>query len=48
EEAEAQAAQVREQRKGKFSQLANLNQRDQQLYNGNSLNFEPRPDEEET
>ncbi|KAM0322701.1 hypothetical protein ACHAQA_009292 [Verticillium albo-atrum] len=49
EEAEVQAAQVREQRKGKFSQLASLNeQRDQQLYNGNSLNFEPRPDEEET
>ncbi|KAM0279677.1 hypothetical protein ACHAQH_004479 [Verticillium albo-atrum] len=48
EEAEAQAAQVREQRKGKFSQLASLNQSDQQLYNGNSLNFEPRPDEEET
>ncbi|KAK1997414.1 UBX domain-containing protein [Colletotrichum falcatum] len=43
----AEPVTVREQRKGKFSQFANPDDRknDHQLYNGNSLNFEPRPDE---
>ncbi|OHW97848.1 UBX domain-containing protein [Colletotrichum incanum] len=47
EEGGAEPVTVREQRKGKFSQFANPDDRknDQQLYNGNSLNFEPRPDE---
>ncbi|KAK2010099.1 UBX domain-containing protein [Colletotrichum eremochloae] len=47
EEGGAEPVTVREQRKGKFSQFANPNDRkgDHQLYNGNSLNFEPRPDE---
>ncbi|WYZ45562.1 hypothetical protein EsH8_VIII_000878 [Colletotrichum jinshuiense] len=47
EEAGAEPVTVREQRKGKFSQFANPDDRkgDHQLYNGNSLNFEPRPDE---
>ncbi|ROT37669.1 hypothetical protein SODALDRAFT_334788 [Sodiomyces alkalinus F11] len=48
-QAEAQAAQVRERRSGRFAQFANPEDRrgDQQLYNGNSLNFEPRPDDEQ-
>ncbi|GKT46014.1 UBX domain-containing protein 5 [Colletotrichum spaethianum] len=47
EEGGAEPVTVREQRKGKFSQFANPDDRktDHQLYNGNSLNFEPRPDE---
>ncbi|KAK1730107.1 hypothetical protein CaCOL14_013133 [Colletotrichum acutatum] len=47
EEEGAEPVTVREQRKGKFSQFANPDDRrgDHQLYNGNSLNFEPRPDE---
>ncbi|KAL2874254.1 hypothetical protein SGCOL_010622 [Colletotrichum sp. CLE4] len=47
EEQGAEPVTVREQRKGKFSQFANPDDRrgDHQLYNGNSLNFEPRPDE---
>ncbi|EFQ29524.1 UBX domain-containing protein [Colletotrichum graminicola] len=47
DEGGAEPVTVREQRKGKFSQFANPNDRknDHQLYNGNSLNFEPRPDE---
>ncbi|OLN86037.1 UBX domain-containing protein 4 [Colletotrichum chlorophyti] len=47
EEAGAEPVTVREQRKGRFSQFANPDDRrgDHQLYNGNSLNFEPRPDE---
>ncbi|KAH6665858.1 hypothetical protein F5X68DRAFT_55248 [Plectosphaerella plurivora] len=44
---EDQAARVREQRGARFAQFDNPNDRrgDQQLYNGNSLNFEPNPDE---
>ncbi|TQN69115.1 UBX domain-containing protein 4 [Colletotrichum shisoi] len=47
EEDGAEPITVREQRKGRFSQFANPDDRkgDHQLYNGNSLNFEPRPDE---
>ncbi|KAF6810245.1 UBX domain-containing protein 4 [Colletotrichum sojae] len=47
DEGAAEPVTVREQRKGKFSQFANPDDRrgDNQLYNGNSLNFEPRPDE---
>ncbi|TDZ31574.1 UBX domain-containing protein 4 [Colletotrichum spinosum] len=47
DEGAAEAVTVREQRKGKISQFANPDDRrgDQHLYNGNSLNFEPRPDE---
>ncbi|OHE95841.1 UBX domain-containing protein [Colletotrichum orchidophilum] len=47
EEQGAEPVTVREQRKGKFSQFANPDDQrgDHQLYNGNSLNFEPRPDE---
>ncbi|KAL0937946.1 UBX domain-containing protein [Colletotrichum truncatum] len=47
EEGAAEPVTVREQRKGRFSQFENADDRrgDHQLYNGNSLNFEPRPDE---
>ncbi|KAL2758451.1 hypothetical protein ACRALDRAFT_2040631 [Sodiomyces alcalophilus JCM 7366] len=48
-QAEAQAAQLRERRTGRFAQFGNPEDRrgDHQLYNGNSLNFEPRPDDEQ-
>ncbi|KAI8262387.1 UBX domain-containing protein 4 [Colletotrichum sp. SAR11_239] len=47
EEGAAEPVTVREQRKGRFSQFENADDRrgDQQFYNGNSTNFEPRPDE---
>ncbi|KAF9872250.1 UBX domain-containing protein [Colletotrichum karsti] len=47
EEDAAEPVTVREQRKGRFSQFENKDdrRRDQQFYNGNSTNFEPRPDE---
>ncbi|PNP49518.1 hypothetical protein THARTR1_09840 [Trichoderma harzianum] len=44
---DATARTASEERNRRVRGLQNL-QRDHQLYNGNSLNFEPRPDDEET
>ncbi|KAM0524835.1 hypothetical protein ACHAPE_000939 [Trichoderma viride] len=47
---DATARAVSEERRRRVRGLQNLadRQRDHQLYNGNSLNFEPRPDEDES
>ncbi|KAJ6444031.1 ubx [Purpureocillium lavendulum] len=46
-DAEMSAAQLEKDRRVRGFQNPNDQRRDYQLYNGNSLNFEPRPDEED-